>query len=350
MNGRNSSFLNPVKNRFLPLPRSSVEALEHEPSLADFTFIKELGIGSFGEVHLVSHNKTKAQYALKCIDKSLPENIEEKSSFYREVEIMYKLNHPNIVKLYGHFEDNDFCYFIMQYIPKRSVFDLITKKEQKPTLKLVASIIKDILSAVYYLHNMKPTIIHRDIKPENILLDENSKAYLTDFGWSNYIINNRKRTTVCGSPIYLPPEMVAEFGYNETADIWCIGVLLFELINGEAPFKRKDFAIVKDNIRKLNISWPNFMDPDAKDLAGKILKLNGKDRLSIEEILTHKFFTKFFPNAINELIKPEHQKDKIFVVSTDNPKIFGENIKRGSSNFLLNKKSLINLVIKNIII
>ena len=119
MIGINSQFLNPVKNRFLPLPKSAVEGLEHEPTLADFTFIKELGLGSYGEVHLVSHNKTKAQYALKCIDKSLPENIEEKESFFREVEIMYKLNHPNIVKLYGHFEDEDFCYFLIQYIQKK---------------------------------------------------------------------------------------------------------------------------------------------------------------------------------------------------------------------------------------
>ena len=314
------SLLNPVKNRFLPLPRSAVEGLEHEPTIEDFDFTKQLGVGSFGEVHLAVHKKTKAQYAIKIIDKSLRENIEEKANFNREVEIMYKLNHPNIVKLYGHFEDNDFCYFIMQYIPKRSVFDIITIPGTQPNLKLIASVMKDLISAVYYLHHMKPTIIHRDIKPENILLDENSKAYLTDFGWSNYMKAEKKRHTICGSPLYLPPEMVGNFGHDETADIWCIGVLLFELIVGNAPFAGLDLQTVKNNIKKLNICWPPKMDPDAKDLTAKILKLNGKDRLPIEDILNHNFFRKFFPNAINELIKPESQKYRTFIVSKDNPK------------------------------
>ena len=337
MNEINKAYLNDVKNRFLPLPRSAAEGLEHEPVKEDFDFIKELGIGSFGKVHLVSHKKTKAQYAIKYIDKTDPQNIEEKANFNREVEIMYKLNHPNIVKLYGHFEDAQYCYFIMQYIPKRSVFDIITKPRQAPNLKLIASVMKDLLSAVYYLHNMKPTIIHRDIKPENILLDENTKAYLTDFGWSNYKLGDRRRNTVCGTPLYLPPEMIGEIGHDETADIWCIGVLLFELITGRTPFAGNDFETVRYNISRLNISWPPTMDPDAKDLTSKILKLNGKERLPIEQILSHKFFAKFFPNAVNELIKPENQKNKIFVISTDDPKTFGIPNKQTSTNSNANK-------------
>ena len=335
MSAINQSFLNPVKNRFLPLPRSAVEGLEHEPTIDDFTVIRELGIGSFGTVYLVAHKKTKAQYALKVIDKNLQDNIEEKDSFCREVEIMYKLNHPNIVKLYGHFEDDNCCYFIMQYIPKRSLFEIITRPRETPNLKLISSVMKDLLSAVYYLHNMKPTIIHRDIKPENILLDENSKAYLTDFGWSNYIINERRRQTVCGSPLYLPPEMVSHIGHDETVDIWCIGVLLFELITGKPPFAGNNIETVKYNISKLNICWPASMDPDARDLCARILKLNGKDRLPIEQILDHNFFKKYCPNAIKELIKPENQKNGIFIVSVDDPKKWGEQI---NQNHNINEK------------
>ena len=335
------SLLNPVKNRFLPLPRSAVEGLEHEPTLDDFDFIKELGFGSFGEVHLAVHKKTKAQYAIKVINKLLPDNLEEKANFSREVEIMYKLDHPNIVKLYGHFEDQDFCYFIMQYIPKRSLFEIITKPHTKPNLKLIASVMKDLINAVYYLHHMKPVIIHRDIKPENVLLDENSKAYLTDFGWSNYIKSEQRRHTVCGSPLYLPPEMVGNFGHDETADIWCIGVLLFELIVGKTPFPGNDILTLKNNIKKLNIAWPSEMDPDAKDLTARILKLNGKDRLPIEDILNHNFFKRYFPNAVNELIKPDPQKNRIFVVSKDNPKTWGQQTKQQTS-YTSNIKTSIN--------
>ena len=323
----NLSLLNDVKNRFLSLPISSVAGLEHEPQISDFEFIKKLGIGTFGKVDLVSHKKTKAKYALKYIDKTDPENLEEKVNFNREVEIMYKLNHPNIVKLYGHFEDEKYCYFIMQYIPNRSVYELIPTNGKKPNMKLIASVIKDVINAVYYLHNMKPTIIHRDIKPENVLLDQKTKAYLTDFGWSNYAPNFMRRNTVCGSPLYLPPEMVKGSSHDKTADIWCIGVLLFELTTGKPPFAGDDMETVARNIIKLNISWPPQMDPDAKDLISKILKLNGKERLPLEQILTHKFFSKFFPNATKELIKPENQKNKIYIVSVDTPNIFDKSSK-----------------------
>ena len=324
LNAIDTKFLNDVKNRFLPLPRSASEGLEHEPQITDFEVIKELGVGSFGQVHLVKHKKTKAIYALKSIDKTDDQNLEEKANFSREVEIMYKLHHPNIVKLYGHFEDSNYCYFIMQYIPKRSVYEIIPKAGKKPNLQLVASVMKDLISAVYYLHNMKPVIIHRDIKPENILLDENSRAYLTDFGWSNYIQSFKRRTTVCGTPLYLPPEMVNETSHDENADIWCIGVLLFELSTGRVPFDGRDLETVKANILRLNIAWPREIDPEVKDLISQILRLNPKSRLSIEEILSHSFFTKYFPNAVNELIKPDNQQNKIFVVSQDDPKTWGE--------------------------
>jgi serine/threonine protein kinase len=349
----NKIVLNQVKNRFLSIPESASKGYEPEPKISDFELIKDLGVGSFGRVYLVSHKKTKCKYALKAIDKKNKSNIEEKPYFRREIEIMYRIHHPNVVKLYGHFEDDEYCYFIMQYIPKRSVFELITKEGQKPNLRLIASVMKDLLSAVYYLHNMKPTIMHRDIKPENILLDQNNKAYLTDFGWSNYkICERKKRKTICGTPLYLPPEMVGEFGHDETADIWCIGVLLFELITGKVPFNGNDFDTVKLNISRLNISWPSVMDPDAKDLASKILKLKGKDRLPIEDILGHKFFTKFFPNAVNELIKPDGQIPKVFVVSTDDPKNYGQPSKPASTYSKINKTNLssyvnISISIKN---
>jgi serine/threonine protein kinase len=320
MNENNKRYLNDVKNRFLPLPRNAVEEYEPEPNLSDFEIIKEVGVGSFGKVYLVSHKKTRHKFALKTIDKLDEVNFEEKSYFSREIEIMYKLNHPNICKLFSHFEDDNYCYFLLQYIPNGNAFSLIPKDGKKQqNMKLIASVMKDVISAIYYLHNMKPIIVHRDIKPENILLDENSKAYLTDFGWSNYIKNHRIRNTVCGTPLYLPPEMVSETGHNEKADIWCIGVLLFELSTGKVPFEGNDYSTVKSNISHLNISWPSDIDPDVKDLVSKILRKNPNERLSIEKILSHSFFTKYFPNAVKELIKPREQPHKVFIVNIDDP-------------------------------
>ena len=106
---------NKVVSRFLPITKSVLEGLEPEPKITDFTLIKELGEGSFSRVLLVQHNITQAQYAIKAIDKRNKDNVEEKDYFKREAEIMYRINHPNVVKLYGHFEDNTYCYFIIYF-------------------------------------------------------------------------------------------------------------------------------------------------------------------------------------------------------------------------------------------
>ena len=317
----NKIQINNVKNRFLPIPESVTKCLEPEPKITDFQITKELGAGSFGHVYLVSHKTTKAQYAIKAIDKRNKANQSEKPYFRREIEVMYKIHHPNVVKLYGHFEDNNYCYFIMEYIAKGNIFNLIPHDNKKRlNVKVVASLMKDVISAVYYLHHMKPIIIHRDIKPENVLLGEGLVAKLTDFGWSNYMQEDEKRKTVCGTPIYLAPEIIKEEGHDEKVDIWCIGVLLFELTTGNVPFQGNDIDTLKDNILHLRIAWPKDINIDAKNLIKKILKLDPGSRISLEEMLQHPFFTKHFPNAVNNLIKPGDQGEyKTFIISKDDP-------------------------------
>ena len=317
-----SAELNTVKSRFLPIPEGASKGLEHEAKITDFEILKELGSGSFGNVYLVKHKKTGAEYAIKAIDKRNKTNQEEKPYFRREVEVMYKIHHPNVVKLYGHFEDNNYCYFIMEYISKGNVYNLLpTDKKKRLSTKVCANIIKDVISAVYFLHNMKPPIIHRDIKPENVLLSEGLVAKLTDFGWSNYIQEDEKRTTVCGTPIYLAPEILQEKGHDEAVDIWCIGVLLFELVTATVPFQGNDIDTLKDNILKLKITWPKDINTDAKNLIMKILKLDPKQRLPLEDMLKHPFITKYVPDAQKYLVKPEENVQyKPFIVSKDNPK------------------------------
>ena len=192
---------NKVLKRFLPITQSVLKGLEPEPKITDFTLIKELGEGSFSRVLLVQHNITQAQYAIKAIDKRNQDNIEEKDYFKREAEIMYRINHPNIVKLFGHFEDNTYCYFIMEYMSGGNAYSLVPKYgHNRINPQLAASILKDVISATYYLHHMNPPIIHRDIKPENVLINSEMKAKLTDFGWSNYLNkSDMKRTTMCGT-------------------------------------------------------------------------------------------------------------------------------------------------------
>ena len=316
----NNKLLNQVVNRFLPIPESALKGLEPEPKITDFTLIKELGVGSFGRVLLVQHNKTQAQYAIKAIDKRNTTNIQEKPYFRREIEIMYRIHHPNVVKLFGHFEDNTYCYFIMEYIQGGNIYSYVPKNGIRTiSTQQVASIIKDVISATYFLHNMVPPIIHRDIKPENVLLASGMQAKLTDFGWSNYMQGDYKRTTVCGTPIYLAPEMINNTGHDEKVDIWCIGVLLFELMTGVQPWRGTDVNTVKMNIVRLKINWPKNMDRKAGDLISRILRYNPEERISLESMLMHPFFTQFFPNAISCLKRPDNTRYKVFIISKDHP-------------------------------
>jgi aurora kinase len=318
----NPPKINKVKNRFLPIDEAVLKGLEPEPKISDFEILKELGAGSFGRVYLVTHKITKAQYAIKAIDKRNKTNIEEKPYFRREIEIMYKIHHPNVVRLFSHFEDDNYCYFIMEFVQKGNIYSLISQdKTKRLSNHLIANLMKDVISAVYFLHKMNPPIIHRDIKPENVLLAEGNVAKLTDFGWSNYMQDDEKRTTVCGTPIYLAPEIIDETGHDEKVDVWCIGILLFELSTGNIPFLGNNIETLKSNIRNMNISWPRDINPEIKNLISKILKYDPKARISIPEILNHSFFTTYIDNPTQYLITPDEQTQyKPFIVSTDNPK------------------------------
>jgi len=312
---------NSVFNRILPINKSVKLGLESEPKISDFTVIKELGQGSYGKVLLVRHNKTNIIYALKVIDKRLLLiNIEERNQFLREVQIMYKIHHPNVVKLFGHFEDNTYCYLLMEFVEGGELFSYIPENgNSKISTHQIASIIRDVISAIYYMHHMNPPIVHRDIKPENILVTSNMQAKLSDFGWSNYIQPGNKRNSICGSPVYLAPEMITRIGHDEKVDIWSIGVLLFELLTGDQAWAGDNVETVKYNICNLKISWPEDIDPLAADLISQILKIEPYERISLNDILNHPFFTQYFSNPTSCLIIPDNKKYKTFIISQDNP-------------------------------
>ena len=284
--------LNKVKNRLLILSPPVEAGLEREACKTDFEALedKNIGKGGFGCVWKVRHKETKKVYAIKVINKDsiIKQKLVEQTN--REIQIMYKLDHPYIIKLANHFEDDeDFC-LIMQYASKGQLYSQI-KRLKRLDQKQAAQYMREIISAVKYLHTRDPPIIHRDIKPENVLLDSEGICKLADFGWSNFEEGNKQRETYCGTPEYLAPEMINKSGHDENIDIWSLGVMLFEMLTGKTPFNFKgDRNQLYNSIKTLKIVWTDDFPPLAKDLISKILRLQPKDRLSLDQIIEHQWF------------------------------------------------------------
>ena len=307
-------------NNFLPPCAAVQEGLETEAKITDFDQIANLGTGGYGKVNLYRHKITGAEYAIKLIDKTKFENKLQKELFAREVDMMYKIRHPNIVRLYTHFEDDTNCYIALEYIKKGNLYSYTQSMPNKVLdAATTANFVVDLISSLYYLHNMNPPIIHRDIKPENLLVGDNGHLKLTDFGGSNYLEGGNVRYTTCGTQIYHSPEMLLKKGYDTRVDIWAIGILIFELMVGRPPFKSDAQHSMEDNIVNLRINWPNTMNLLAKNLISKLLKLEPEQRLTLKEILEHQFILNYVENPKNRLILPSEVIIKPFIISKQLP-------------------------------
>lgn len=282
--------INSVKNRLMQLSPTVELGLERECTKNDFTTVstKPIGTGAFGEVWKVLFIPTQKEYCIKILDKREIVTQRMTEQLNLEIGIMYKVNHPNSLQLINHFEDDEKIYMVMNYISNGNLFNLM-KSKGKFDEETAAKYFIETLLIIEHLHSFTPKIVHRDIKPENLLLDNDYNLLLTDYGWACYYDESqgKKMTTYCGTPEYVSPEMLRKIGYDETIDIWAIGVLLFEMLAGYAPFTANNKDDVFRNIRNLKINWPQAFPELAKDLVSKILKYEPKERLKINDIWNH---------------------------------------------------------------
>lgn len=266
----------------------------------DFQLIKEIGRGSYGNIHLVTLNQTKQKYAVKQINKKInyiQENEKEKN-IYNEKKILKYLSHPFIIKLQFSFQDEDNLYLVMDYISGGDLSSYIHnyKNFNEEIAKFYLS---EVYLAIRYLHSKN--IIHRDIKSENILLDSNGHIKLIDFGTSKKGVDNIHLTSsFVGTPECLPPEVLQHKPYGFSYDWWCFGILMYEMIYGFPPFRDfyqgGIFHLILNNEplyykfhpgrlpRKVKIS------NNAIDLMQKLLCKNPEKRIKPEEIPKHPFF------------------------------------------------------------
>ena len=257
----------------------------------------QLGEGGYGQVYLVRHKKMNLLRAMKVI--SVKSKTSEKKTD-EEIELLKQLDHPNIVKLFEYFSDDDKYYLITEYCKGGDLFDLIKKKRTFSELS-ASYIMFQIFRALIYCHNTHH-LVHRDIKPENIVVFRKNNATddlydvkLIDFGISKIFnkVEKKNDNKIIGSLKYMAPE-VFEGKYDEKCDIWSCGVILYILVMEEYPFNGKDDKEVIKKIKKGKYSFPDdFIEKSSnelRELIAKCLTLDPSKRISAKDALNDKFF------------------------------------------------------------
>ncbi|KAL7922805.1 serine/threonine protein kinase, AGC family [Trichoderma austrokoningii] len=254
--------------------------------LGMFEIGKPLGKGKFGRVYLAREREHGFVCALKVLHKHELQKSSVEKQVQREIEIQAHLRHPNILRLYGHFHDSKRIILILEFAGKGELYKHLRKQSRFPEPR-AAQYIAQMASALQYLH--RKNVIHRDIKPENILMGIHGEIKISDFGWSVHAPGNR-RTTFCGTLDYLPPEMInpkiSDYAYDRQVDLWSLGVLAYEFLVGEAPFE-DDIVMTHRRIAKADMKVPSFVSDDATDLIQKLLVVDPKKRLPLDDVLQH---------------------------------------------------------------
>lgn len=257
--------------------------------LTDLQFTQKIGQSQFGEVWKVISTPLNETFTLKKITKSKIQKIQ--SQFTREINKWYKICHKNLIRIISHYEDNDFLYLLMEKtegIPLSKKL-LIEKRLEKST---AIDFMTQVIDAIEYLHNLHPPVMYKHIKPDNILIDLDGNVKMTDFCWANVISEEDSGGLGSSTLEYLAPEMFGKPDFGISIDIWCIGILLYEVNIGKSPFKKNFSVGILSDIQKCNVFYPDDMEPVLRDLIGKILVKEPGKRISLDEIKKHQWFTK----------------------------------------------------------
>ena len=264
-----------------------------------YEMLDDLGEGIFGVVKLGLYKKTKERVAIKIIkkEKAKQNDIELVRT---EIDIMKLCRHPNIVKLLDHFENAEYIFIVMEYIPGGDLGEYMKKNKYNFTEKQASVFIKQIALGLNYLHQFG--IIHRDLKPENIMLtekNENGKVKIMDFGLSKILGNQEKSVDGFGTLTFVAPEVLVRTPYNKEIDIWSLGVILYLMLSGLLPFddENDNEEVIAKLIVYSEVKFPskNFSkySNQVKDLIKRCLTKDPEERIKINDILKHEWIVKY---------------------------------------------------------
>lgn len=263
-----------------------------------------IGKGAFGQVYeaTIGH-AASPKYAVKVVDKLLLNSPEMLKRVRNEISIHRILRHPNILRLFHHFDDYKAVYLVMELCQGGELYHLLKQQRTRGIEERVARrYFADIVRGLNYLHNTM-RIIHRDLKLSNILLyidsDQQTIAKIGDFGLACYQEgadtlfqnNNVLNMTICGTPNYLAPEVVQKRPYGREADLWSLGCLLYAMLVGRAPFEGHSLRSTFDKVVAGVYSVPEWLSPAARDLVGQLMQTEPRSRPTIASLLEHPFVT-----------------------------------------------------------
>nr|XP_039249213.1 serine/threonine-protein kinase SIK3-like isoform X1 [Styela clava] len=273
---------------------------------------RTIGKGNFAVVKLAMHVVTRTKVAIKIVDKTQldKDNLDK---IYREIKIMKKLNHPNIVKLYQVMESEKMLYLVTEYASNGEIFDHLVA-HGRMTEEEARGKFKQIVAAVYYCHTRH--VVHRDLKAENLLLDAGKNIKIADFGFANYYTKEELLTTWCGSPPYAAPELFEGKEYvGPKVDVWSLGVVLYVLVCGSLPFDDNTLQALRSRVINGKFRIPFFMSQECEQLIRGMLLVNPSRRFSLQQVCDHAWIKKAgrdetFENLINECKNTEEMNKR----------------------------------------
>ena len=265
--------------------------MKNNDFLSDYEIKETIGKGTFSVVKLGINKTTNEKVAIKILKKKKMQRNKDKLRLEREINILKKLHHINVIKIHKISEELDHYYIVMEYCENGELFNYIVAHERLSEEE-TAYFFYQLINGLDYIHHKN--IVHRDLKPENLLLSQGNILKIVDFGLSNYYSpEDQLLSTPCGSPCYASPEMVCGNKYNGyKIDIWSCGIIIFAMICGYLPFEDPNNEILFKKIMKCKVDYPEYLSDDVLDILNKILVIDPNKRINIEQIKKHPFYLK----------------------------------------------------------
>uniref|UniRef100_A0A5B7B7E5 non-specific serine/threonine protein kinase n=2 Tax=Davidia involucrata TaxID=16924 RepID=A0A5B7B7E5_DAVIN len=276
----------------LPAVQATVEVPPESILFGKYELGKLLGYGAFAKVYHARNVSTGQSVAIKAVSKHKVIKGDLTAHVIREISIMRRLHHPHIIRLFEVLATKTKIYFVMEFAKGGELFAKVAKGRFSENLS--RHYFQQLISAVGYCHSLG--VFHRDLKPENLLLDENWDLKVTDFGLSavkNQIRPDGLLHTLCGTPAYVAPEILAKKGYDGAqVDIWSCGVILFVLNAGYLPFNDSNLMVMYRKIYKGEFRCPKWTSPDLKQFLSRLLDTNPQTRITVDEMFNDPWFKK----------------------------------------------------------